>query len=256
MVVNTRTNTVTDLTLRSLSGWAESELGTWIRSRASDDRKAIGRDISGICWAISRYWEAAEQRARFWIECEEEFGDLLPQSLGLATSKTKTSRQGHSKSKSWAREDDDDDDNDAVTRRELLAHLPTRSMTFSSWASHQNHNHKQRTPNSKVKPYSFMGPTIRLTWNIGLDWAGDVESRIFVTAAIPSSWKSKASAQAKGKAKGKGKGNGAAPGEIKGASGHEKDVAASIQAIFEDVRAKKGALVALRVVLGLLFPAS
>ncbi|KAF3480756.1 uncharacterized protein GIQ15_06103 [Arthroderma uncinatum] len=52
---------------RELESWnVPDPLQSWITSRLSNP--LLEHDISGLCWGICQYWEAAISRSRFWIQ--------------------------------------------------------------------------------------------------------------------------------------------------------------------------------------------
>jgi hypothetical protein len=76
----------------SKSGQAHSPsvpepLRRWINNRLSNPLLKL--DVSGLCWGICRYWEAAISRASFWLYLE----DLLPAVRQGASSKHSNVRE-------------------------------------------------------------------------------------------------------------------------------------------------------------------
>lgn len=82
--VDTLTHEVIGLEVSRLSGWAERELGQFIR------QKALEHDLSSVCWAIGSYWEIAKKRAECWHKCETAFEHLI---AGHTSDDTENIRQ-------------------------------------------------------------------------------------------------------------------------------------------------------------------
>ncbi|KAF2111640.1 hypothetical protein BDV96DRAFT_581475 [Lophiotrema nucula] len=70
--INALTGDVLDLQVLRLSGWAERDLGKFVRQKAQE------KDLSNLCWAIQSYWDLAKKRADFWHRCEAQFPHLIP----------------------------------------------------------------------------------------------------------------------------------------------------------------------------------
>jgi hypothetical protein len=167
MTVATSTLSISSLDILKLDASAESELGTFVRQRASAEGP-LGKDISVVCWAMGRWVEVAISRARFWCAVENEFGSLEARSKALqkGSRKRKRKRQG------TVVEDDDDvpvanDEDDEVTkhkwtRKQILPHMGRTSMGLV---------------NDEVE--------LRIEWKIGFDWTGEVDSSISANARLP-----------------------------------------------------------------------
>lgn len=228
LTVNSTTHTAHDLVIQSLSPWAESELGNWIRERATGDGPTA-KDISGICWATSRYWELSEKRARCWARCDEEFPKLLGNEVAsgaegedAAQANDPTKRKPAKRHKPPGRDpvdgastpsdedDDDDNDNDTPTptllpRHILAQHLGRQSLLF-------------RHPSTKAL-------SLLVTWRIAFDWTGEAESHLSAVSAVPGSWK----------------------------QADKRDSLAKVGSVFEELVERLGVLGAVRGVVGLLF---
>lgn len=174
LTVDTTTHIITALSMSSLSGWAESELGKWIRSRA-DSRNVAGRDISSICWAIGRYWELAEKRANYMIKCEENYPQLalsgqqplwkINGSQRLTSDTVPISDEDHG---SEEMQDADDHRRMAVSnRRKISRHLGRSILTFRR-----------------------QDVQLLIAWNVSFDWTGDAQSQIAAVASMPDACKS------------------------------------------------------------------
>lgn len=68
LLIDKATGNSTELKVTSISAWADSELGSWLRNEAqSSSRATIER-------AIGNYWETSLIRASCWQRCEEDIG--------------------------------------------------------------------------------------------------------------------------------------------------------------------------------------
>ncbi|SLM37248.1 hypothetical protein LPUS_06991 [Lasallia pustulata] len=175
LTANTTTGTVDNLDVVALSPWAIPELGTWIRKRALDG------DVSSIGWAIGRYWEVAQLRAKCWGRCERDHPDLVAHK-GHNAGKSKghekpalpkrrrRSRKENQIQGDGERADGDNNDDNSVTaeslsRHHILPHLGRTSLLFQRDAI-----------------------SLLISWRIDFDWTGEVQSHVAASAAFPDSW--------------------------------------------------------------------
>ncbi|KAI9881304.1 MAG: hypothetical protein M1830_005591 [Pleopsidium flavum] len=219
MTVNSSTHMVTNLVIQSLSSWAELELGSWIRERAKGDN-AAGQDISGICWAIGRYWELCEKRAICWARCHEDYPEFLGEKStpeksattanALPTKKTTKQRKPDSAPPSDHPPPHSNPHNTElstpVPRYTLLQHLPRLTLLFHH-------------------PTNSATPSLLIKWHITFDWTGEAQSHISATAAFPASWN----------------------------DADERGSLAKVGGLFEGLVERVGVLGAVRGVVGLLF---
>ena len=80
LTANVATQEISQLDAQALSSWAEPELGSWLRQ--PHDKMmlaALGR-------AFGRYWEAAQLRSQCWINCREDFKDLVAKAPSESTN--------------------------------------------------------------------------------------------------------------------------------------------------------------------------
>jgi hypothetical protein len=162
MTVDTSTLSTSAIDILRLDMNAEKELGTFIRGRARDEGP-LGKDVTVICWAMSRWTEVSIKRAHFWCAVEQEFGTSEARTKSLQTKK-KRKRLGSII---------DNEDNPAITindehkvpqwtRKQLLPHFGRSSMELSS---------------DEVE--------LRFEWRISFDWTGEAESSIAAMARVP-----------------------------------------------------------------------
>lgn len=229
LTTNTTIHTVRDLAIQSLSPWAEVELGSWIRERATGDGPA-GKDISGICWATSRYWELSAKRARCWARCYEDHPTLLgsevvpdgegadPDRVNVPSAGRPVRRaQHHSRrrigahaSDDFSNDEDENEDGDIpdpvhLARHTIAQHLGRQSLLLQH-------------PHSKAV-------SLLITWRIAFDWTGEAESHLQTVSDVPESWR----------------------------DADERGSLGMVGQVFEDLVERLGVLGAVRGVVGLLF---
>lgn len=164
MTVNTSSLSIAALNILRLDMNAEKELGTFIRARARSDN-VLGKDITVVCWAMSRWIEVSIQRARFWCTIEHEFGTPQARARTLL-KKRKRKRQGAIEAAVDHMETDEFEESQVWTRRQLLPHIGRTGAELS---------------NAEVE--------MRFEWKITFDWTGEVESAISASARVPGSCK-------------------------------------------------------------------
>ena len=71
LTANIATQQISHFDILALSSWAEPELGSWLRQYGEEMELAVlGR-------AFGRYWEVAKLRGKCWINCKQDFSDLV-----------------------------------------------------------------------------------------------------------------------------------------------------------------------------------
>ncbi|CZR61217.1 uncharacterized protein PAC_11113 [Phialocephala subalpina] len=163
MTVDTSALTIPSIDILRLDMNAEKELGTFIRARARDEGP-LGRDITVICWAMSRWVEVSIKRAQFWCSVEQELGTPEARIKSLQRKK-KRKRQAHVDDGGGGADGEDESEKINWTRKQLLPHFGRSSMELS---------------NEAVE--------LRFEWKIGFDWTGEVESSLGAAARVPKSW--------------------------------------------------------------------
>jgi hypothetical protein len=159
MTVDTSTLKVEEISIPTFDPFAEKELGTFVRNRASG-KDPIGKDINVICWAMSRWSEVAIKRAKFWhvIQNQLQTSEARQRSLKKVTKKPK---------RKIVDEDEDEEERIKPTRKELLYHMGRTSMEIV---------------NEEVE--------LLINWTIGFDWTGEVENCISADVRVPGTCKS------------------------------------------------------------------
>ncbi|KAE8453641.1 hypothetical protein EG329_009152 [Mollisiaceae sp. DMI_Dod_QoI] len=165
MMVDTSSLSISSIDILRLDMNAEKELGTFIRGRARDEGP-LGRDITVICWAMSRWIEVSIKRAQFWCAVEQEFGTPEARIKSLQRKK-KRKRHGSvlENDESVAADGEDEHEKRKWTRKQLLPHFGRSSMELV---------------NDEVE--------LRFEWKISFDWTGEVESSIAAAARVPRKW--------------------------------------------------------------------
>ncbi|KAI9051152.1 hypothetical protein LZ554_005254 [Drepanopeziza brunnea f. sp. 'monogermtubi'] len=163
MTVDTSSLSIAALDILRLDMNAEKELGTFIRARARSD-SVLGKDVTVVCWAMSRWIEVSIQRARFWCAIEHEFGTPQARAQTLLKKK-KRKRQGAPDAIADGMEVEESEDRQIWTRRQMLPHIGRTGAELS---------------NSEVE--------LRFEWKISFDWTGEVESAITASARLPGAW--------------------------------------------------------------------
>tara|TARA_R110002060_G_scaffold28410_1_gene38433 strand:+ start:307 stop:849 length:543 start_codon:yes stop_codon:yes gene_type:complete len=168
MTVDTSALTIAALEILRLDMNAEKELGTFIRSRCRSDHP-LGKDITVVCWAMSRWIEVSIQRARFWCVVESNFG--TPQARAKTMQKKRkrkrqTSVHDDESSAALEKESDEVEERQTWTRRQLLPNIGRTGLELA---------------NEYVE--------LRFEWRISFDWTGEVESAISASARLPRTCK-------------------------------------------------------------------
>ncbi|KAG4438475.1 hypothetical protein IFR05_006043 [Cadophora sp. M221] len=167
MTVDTSALTIAALDILRLDMNAEKELGTFIRARSRSEHP-LGKDITVVCWAMSRWIEVSIQRAQFWCAVERDFG--TPQARAKTMQK-KRKRKRHGQvqddetSTSNGKAVDENEEKHGWTRRQLLPQIGRTSLELS---------------NDHVE--------LRFEWRISFDWTGEAQTTISASARLPRTW--------------------------------------------------------------------
>ncbi|CAL3963769.1 unnamed protein product [Diplocarpon coronariae] len=166
ITVDTSSLRIVALDLLKLDMNAEKELGAFIRARASSE-SVLGRDITVVCWAMSRWTEVSIQRARFWCAVVNELS--TPEARAMASQKKRKrkwqSLQDEDRPATSDSLPDEITEKENWTRRQLLSHIGRSSLEIG---------------NNDVE--------LRFEWKISFDWTGEVESVISASARLPRAW--------------------------------------------------------------------
>lgn len=118
VVVNYETNPETQSLIsvsvpESGSSNVPDELRRWINTRLSNPLLKL--DVSGLCWGINRYWEAAISRAQVWSRVEARHSKLLANRNRRGSNHKSPEKESLS----------------TTDFRHIIPHLDRTSMTFS-----------------------------------------------------------------------------------------------------------------------------
>ncbi|MCJ1269559.1 hypothetical protein MMC22_009451 [Lobaria immixta] len=190
---------VTDLTVTSISPWANVELGRWLQTEAVQlDKPTIER-------TVSRYWELSEIRAACWYRCEQDLnqkvitsdpaGDAssedqqdtitLPTELHPGGRKNNPAPSPHpfpeepipNPLDTTTNNHDPSPKAQPIPRRSLHQHLGQQSMHFS----------RPRTT------------SLLISWRLTISPAGAVHSSLSAHAVFPEAWIREPGGEALGK---------------------------------------------------------
>ncbi|KAH6707773.1 hypothetical protein BKA61DRAFT_134354 [Leptodontidium sp. MPI-SDFR-AT-0119] len=167
MTVNTSALTIASLDILRLDMNAEKELGTFIRARSRSEHP-LGKDITIVCWAMSRWIEVSIQRAQFWCAIEKDFG--TPQARAKTMQKKRKRKrqvlvQDDETSGTNGKDVHENEEKHVWTRRQLLSQIGRTSLELA---------------NEHVE--------LRFEWRISFDWTGEAETTISANARLPRTW--------------------------------------------------------------------
>ncbi|MCJ1392202.1 hypothetical protein MMC18_005069 [Xylographa bjoerkii] len=169
--VNAADESVSSLTLNSVSPWARSELGNWFNNQAS------AGDLPIIGWACGRYWEVAFLRARCWKHCQQRFPDLIP--ITLEPHKSTINADFDTVGRKRRVSPSDRDEIDSIAFEDIKNWHPPPSISDSDIRS-------QLGEQSIL--FSASGVSLLVSWCISFDWTGEIESCVSACASFPRAW--------------------------------------------------------------------
>ncbi|PGH02392.1 hypothetical protein GX51_04700 [Blastomyces parvus] len=138
-------------------------LFSWLQTRLSNP--LLQRDISGLCWGISRYWEADISRAKIWAQLEELRDQIITGTISSAQK-------------------NNDKDKKTYTPHNLLPHLGRTSFLFSVETRQQAQQRKQKAEVAgSVHPSS---PQLLVTCPLTLDiWTSEPLLQPDISVSVP-----------------------------------------------------------------------
>ncbi|OJD15795.1 hypothetical protein AJ78_03975 [Emergomyces pasteurianus Ep9510] len=154
----------TDIQLRS-NQTIPTPLSSWLQTRLSNP--LLQRDISGLCWGVSRYWEADVSRAKIWAQLEE----LRDRIIATLSSSQKGSLPS---------DGDNETTKKAYPPRTLLPHLGRTSFLFS--VETQQQQMKQQVTASQLLPQLLI--TCPLTLDL---WTSEPQLQPDISVSVPRS---------------------------------------------------------------------
>ncbi|OJD12556.1 hypothetical protein ACJ73_09330 [Blastomyces percursus] len=148
-------------------------LSSWLQARLSNP--LLQRDISGLCWGISRYWEADLSRAKIWVQLEELRDRVITSTLSSAQKASSVpSRDGDS---------DKETEKKTYTPHILLPHLGRTSFLFSAVEKTQ-----QKSEVPAGGSFHSVSPQLLVTCPLGLDlWTSEPQLQPDISVSVPLS---------------------------------------------------------------------
>ncbi|KKZ63050.1 hypothetical protein EMCG_02551 [[Emmonsia] crescens] len=155
-------------------------LSSWLQTRLSNP--LLQRDISGLCWGVSRYWEADISRAKMWAQLEE-LRDRI--TTIISSSSSSSSRKGSP----ILSNDDNDKTKKSYPPRILLPHLGRTSFLFSVGTTRQQQQQQQKKEMTTVQS----SPQLLITCPFTLDlWTSEPQLQPDISVSVPLSSSSSA----------------------------------------------------------------
>ncbi|EZF36294.1 hypothetical protein H101_00220 [Trichophyton interdigitale H6] len=99
----------------------------WITSRLSNP--LLNHDVSGLCWGVCRYWEAAISRSKFWVKLQALSEKLEENPRYLEQAKKTYRKQGEA---DISRSTTPDTDGQQYATKDLVQHFERASYRFST----------------------------------------------------------------------------------------------------------------------------
>ncbi|QPG94264.1 hypothetical protein C2857_005549 [Epichloe festucae Fl1] len=168
MVVNAMNLNILALKIPALEPSARPELGAFVDKICNGDcNRSMHHNIGIISWAMGEWYRLAVQRARFWSQLEQNLtakGDYLS---SIAQMREPSGEQNDSDL------DTHDEALDRCDKADLLRFMDQRSYEIP------------------IPTATEAGPeaTIRLEWNIRLDWTGEAQSKMGLFLGVPGKWR-------------------------------------------------------------------
>lgn len=153
---------VSDLKVPRLDPNAEAELGPFIDDLLIRTDRAIGRNVTLLCWAMGEWYRVAVRRAAFWRELHAEMESVMGENVELLWR-----RRGAMVAKGV--EEGVDERLARVkggTAGELLPWMGRSAVTLPLGIAGE-------------------GVMVRIRWGISFDWVGDAQSKVDVAVGVP-----------------------------------------------------------------------
>lgn len=175
MLVNTKTLSISHLSVPKLEPAAVDELGPFVRTIVDSEKgsiSALKRNVSILTWAMAEWTRLAYRRARFWCKVTEELAHR--QGITDCAKKMRMSRKRRRAPKQQQESDEEHSEDDGestekrqVTKAQLLPFLGRSSFDLD------------------LSPGGMDEGELRINWNIGFDWTGEGKSAIGVLVQAP-----------------------------------------------------------------------
>ncbi|KAI1089013.1 hypothetical protein F5B19DRAFT_399743 [Rostrohypoxylon terebratum] len=180
MTVNTKSLSISELSVPRLEPSAVSELGPFIEKIVQGGgTSALTRNVSIITWAMGEWLRVAMKRARFWCAVERDLGSSGGLAKCAAEMRTDTRKRGPGRPPAVDGSDDEDEDGQEqgtkkarFTKADLLPQLGRTSLDM-----------ELSDPDGAEEV-----PSIRIEWHIEFDWTGEAQSKIELLLGVPPKW--------------------------------------------------------------------
>ncbi|KAI2466302.1 hypothetical protein F4781DRAFT_406300 [Annulohypoxylon bovei var. microspora] len=179
MTVNTKSLSISELSVPRLEPSAVSELGPFIEKVIQDaGTSALTRNVSIITWAMGEWLRVATRRARFWCAVERDLGSSEGLVKCAAEMRKDTRKKGLGRPTAA---DDSDDDEDGLevgakkarfSKADLLPQLGRTNLDLELSGLHD----------------AGEVPSLRIQWRIDFDWTGEAQSKMELLLGVPAKW--------------------------------------------------------------------
>ncbi|KAI1858162.1 hypothetical protein JX265_010830 [Neoarthrinium moseri] len=178
MLVNTRTLTISDLSVPKLDPAAATELGPFVRKILDTDAapvSALRRNVSVLTWAMAEWTRLASKRARFWCLVNRELGTREGILESVRDMRRARKRRRRVESEPEESGDEGEREKRGFRRADFLPFLGRTSLDLDLGRNGQGDQ----------------GLGLRVEWKIGFDWTGEGNSTIGVLVQAPGKWHSR-----------------------------------------------------------------
>ncbi|KAI1827315.1 hypothetical protein F4861DRAFT_529349 [Xylaria intraflava] len=190
MTVNTKTLSVSELSVPHIEPSATSELGPFVEKILSGgSNSALTRNVSVITWAMGEWVRTATRRAWFWHAARRDLGSAERIARCADTTRRHTRRKPVQKQNQGPHEDEDDDDSDSdeegdsddkarPSRADIVSLLGRTSLDIDlSGAAGGGGDDDEGSLVARVQ------------WRIEFDWTGEASSKIGLLLCAPAKWR-------------------------------------------------------------------
>ncbi|KAG6002276.1 hypothetical protein E4U21_003266 [Claviceps maximensis] len=171
MVVNAMNLNILALKIPALEPSARPELGAFVDRLCSGDcNRSMYYNIGIISWAMGEWYRLATQRARFWSQLEQSLADKGDYLRSVAHMREPPDDGDEANPDDAAQ----DEALDRCDKADLLRFMGQRSYDLSIPTT---------TDNGSAEA------SLRLEWNIFLDWTGEAQSKMGLFVGVPGKWR-------------------------------------------------------------------
>ncbi|KAJ4423171.1 hypothetical protein N0V82_002165 [Gnomoniopsis sp. IMI 355080] len=188
MIVNSRKQTISSLTVPRLDPAAAPELQPFVESITSTKAQyhpVLTRNVNLLCWAMGEWYGIALQRAKFWValeRCLDSKDGLVEIVLAMRSKKKRKRRRQDQPGEADSGIGEtftagSEGDPELSNKSRLLPHMGRTSMDFQ--IPYLNGDGTAELSDLRVK------------WTMEFDWAGEARSRMGVELGVPGRWQAK-----------------------------------------------------------------